>query len=214
MAIFTPQGTKIRLTTEVAFTYIARLHPKFTAFQVLTTVDGIELIPSLFSFVMGLYLFFNNYSPIDISIYVGVATLIGGLITAFGLHVVPFLLRLITALSFLRGYGIFIIIIIITGYLTIGWKGTVFYFIGRSIASLVLYIIENWQMKLAYKKTGLLFTTIERNFFNSYILHASSIGDTTSLEFEEGELESERWLLPYMILQHEWPIVTARFTDN
>ncbi len=65
MAIFTPRGLKIRLATDLAFTYLARLHPKFTAFQVLKTVEGIDLIPSTFAFATGLYLFFKDYSPTD-----------------------------------------------------------------------------------------------------------------------------------------------------
>ena len=123
MAIFTPRGLKIRLQTELAFTYIARLHPRFTAFQVLKTVEGIELIPSIFAFATGLFTFFNNYSPTDIAIYVCIATIIGGLITAFGLYVIPFLVRFITGLSYLHGFGIFTISIIIIGLLTVGWKG-------------------------------------------------------------------------------------------
>lgn len=214
MAIFTPRGLKIRLSTELAFTYIARLEPKFTAFQVLKTVEGIELIPSTFAFVTGLYLFFNNYSPTDIAIYVGVATVIGGLITTFGIYVIPFMVRFITGLSYLYGFGIFIIGIIITGLLTIGWKGALFYFIGRYTASFILFIIDTWQMKMAHKKTGFALTASERNFFNSYRLHASRIGVTTSLELEEGELESGKWKLPYMRLQLKWPEVTTRFTDN
>jgi hypothetical protein len=214
MAVFTPRGLKIRLATDLAFTYIARLQPKFTAFQVLKTVEGIELIPSTFAFITGLYLFLNNYSLTDIAIYVGVGTVIGGLITTFGLYVIPFMVRFITGLSYLHGFGIFTIGIIISGLLTIGWKGIVFYFIGRYTASFILFIIDTWQMKMAYKKTGFALTASERNFFNSYRLHASRIGVTTSLELENGELESEKWKLPYMMLEQKWPKVTARFTDN
>lgn len=214
MAIFTPRGLKIRLATDLAFTYIARLQPKFTAFQVLKTVEGIELIPSTFAFVTGLYIFFNKYSPTDIAIYVGVATVIGGLIKAFGLYVIPFMVRFITGLSYLHGFGIFTIVIIITGVLTIGWEGTLFYFVGRYTASFFLFIIDTWQTKMTHKKTGFALTASERNFFNSYRLHASRIGVTTSLELEDGELESGKWELPYMMLQLKWPEVTARFTDN
>jgi hypothetical protein len=214
MAIFTPKGLKIRLSTDLAFTYIARLQPKFTAFQVLKTVEGIELIPSTFALVTGLYLFFNNYSPIDIAIYVGVATLIGGLITTFGLYVIPFMVRFVTGLSYLHGFGIFTIGIITIGLLTVGWTGALFYFIGRYAASFILFIIDTWQMKMTHKKTSFAMTASERNFFNSYKLLASRVGVTTSLELEDGELESGKWKLPYMMLHTKWPEVTARFTDN
>jgi hypothetical protein len=214
MAIFTPRGLKIRLRTDLAFTYIARLYPKFSPFQILKTVEGIELIPSTFAFATGLYLFLNDFSPTDIALYVGIATVIGGLITAFGLYVIPFMVRFITGLSYLHGFGIFTIAIIVTGLLTIGWKGTLFYFIGRYAASLIIFFIDTWQMKMAHKKVGFALTASERNFFNSYRLHASRIGVTTNLELEDGEVESGKWKLPFMMLQLKWPEVTARFTDN
>lgn len=214
MAIFTPKGLKIRLATDLAFTYIARLHPKFTAFQVLKTVEGIELIPSLFAFFTGIYVFLNNFSPIDIAIYVGIATLVGGLITTLGLFIIPFLVRLITGLSYLKGFGVFSIAIIISGFLTVGWKGTMFYLIGHYAASFIIFIVDFWQMKMAYKKTGFALTTSERNFFNAYRLHASRIGLTTNLELEDGEIESGKWKLPLTILQLKWPEVASRFTNN
>ena len=46
--------------------------------------------------------------------------------------------------------SLFTIGIIITGLLTIGWKGTLFYFIGRYTASFILFIIDTWQMKMAH----------------------------------------------------------------
>jgi hypothetical protein len=210
---FTPRGLKIRLRTDEAFTYIGRLHPKFSAFQVLKTVDGIELIPSTFGFITGLYLFHNDYLLKDIALYVGIATLVGGLITTFGLYVIPFLVRFITGLSYLNSFGIFTIAIIVVGLLTVGWKGTLFYFIGKYTASLSTYFIDLWQTKMAYKKISVALTASERNFYNSYRLHAFRIGITKNLELEDGEIESGKWRLPLMELELKWPKVTARFTN-
>jgi len=214
MAIFTPRGLKIRLSKELAFTYIARLYPKFTAFQVLKTVEGIELIPSFFAFFTGIYVFSNDFIPSRIAIYIAVATFIGWIIIAFGLFVIPFLVRFITLLSYLKGFGIFVIAIIIIGLLTVGWKGTLFYFIGRYSASIIIFLFDTLQMKLAHTKTGIPFTASERNFFNAYRLLASRIGVTTNLELEEGEIESGKWELPFMLLQLKWPKVVARFTPD
>jgi hypothetical protein len=213
MAIFTPAGLKIRLETDLAFTYLARLHPKFTAFQVLKSVEGIEHIPSCFAFFTGLYVFYKDYSSKDIAIYVALATLVGGIITAFGLYVIPFLVRFITALSYLKGFGIFTISIIIIGLLTVGWKGTLFYFIGKIAASLLITIINLVQMKIAYSKTGIALSASERNFFNAYRLHAARIGVTTNLELKEGEIESGDWKLSLTLLQLKWPEVVGRFTN-
>lgn len=214
MAIYTPRGLKIRLSKELAFTYIARLHPKFTAFQVLKTVEGIELIPSTFAFITGLFTFLNGYSPISIATIVAIATLIGGLITVFGLYVIPFLVRFITFLSYLHGYGIFTIVIIVLGLITVGWKGTLFYFIGRYSAGLLLLLIDIIQMKHISNKTGFQLTSSERNFFNAYRLLASRSGITTSIELEDGEVESEKWKLPFTLLQIKWPKVVSRFTED
>ena len=112
MAIYTPRGLKIRLKSDEAFTYIARLHPRFSAFQVLKTVEGIEIIPSFFAFTTGLYTFLNSFSNTNIALYVGIATIIGGLIATFGLYVITFMVRIVTGLSYLYGFGIFTLSII------------------------------------------------------------------------------------------------------
>ncbi|MEI6455439.1 MAG: hypothetical protein WCO93_04050 [bacterium] len=135
MAIFTPRGLKIRLPIEVAFTYIARLYPKYTAFQVLKTTEGIESLPSFFGFFTGLYVFIGQFSPTNIAVVVGLATLLAGIISAGGLFsLIPYITPLFTGLSYLKGFGFFTGAIIILGLLIVGWKGTLFYFIGRFIA--------------------------------------------------------------------------------
>lgn len=213
MAIYTPRGIKIRLQTEEAFTYIARLQPKFSAFQVLKTVEGIQLIPSVFGFVTGLFLFFTDYSAVDIGLYVGLASILGILLKESGFYIIPFLVRIITGLSYLHGFGFFTISILLTGLLTVGWKGTMFYFIGRWIASLINSLVDILHTKRIFKKTGITVTASERNFFNSYRLHASRMGISTSLNVGEEEIASKSWELPLMKLGMEWPQVTARFTS-
>ena len=212
MAIFTPRGLKIRLDTDLAFTYIARLQPKFTAFQVLKTVEGIELIPNLFAVLTGIYMMLNNYDSINIAVAVFVAMMIGGIATAFGLYVIPFLVRPATAISYIHGFGIFSIVIIVTGLLTVGWQGVLFYFIGRYSASLFLSIMDFLQMYYIRNRTGVVITASERNFYNAYRLLASQIGISASLELKEGEVESGKWELPYLLMKQKWPQVTSRFT--
>ncbi|MBK8581810.1 MAG: hypothetical protein IPL86_08250 [Flavobacteriales bacterium] len=212
MAIFTPRGLKIRLDTDLAFTYIARLQPKFTAFQVLKTVEGIELIPNLFAVLTGIYMMLNNYDSINIAVAVFVAMMIGGIATAFGLYVIPFLVRSATAISYIHGFGIFSIVIIVTGLLTVGWQGVLFYFIGRYSASLFLSIMDFLQMYYIRNRTGVVITASERNFYNAYRLLASQIGISASLELKEGEVESGKWELPYLLMKQKWPQVTSRFT--
>jgi len=215
MAIFTPRGLKIRLPIDLAFTYIARLHPKFTAFQVLKTVEGIESIPSYFAFLTGLYVFLYNFSVIDIAIYVGIYTVIGGVITASGyLFVIPYLARVVNVFGTLKVFGVFTIAIITVGLLTVGWKGTLAYFIGRYSAALINFIIDTWHTNKASRKIGFPLTASERNFFDAYLLHASYMGVTTNLELEEGEIESGKWELPLTILHSKHPKVVESFTNE
>lgn len=214
MAIFTPRGLKIRFSTDLAFTYLARLHPKVSAFKVLKTVEGIELIPFTLAFITGLLLFIFNLSPIYIAIYVSIAYITGGLITTFGFFVIPFLVQFSTVISYIHGYGIYTVVIIVVGLVIVGWKGVLFYFIGRYTGTLILSLINYLQMIMIFKKTQSPLTASERNFFNAYRYHASRIGITTSIELEKDELDSDDWKLPYYALEAKWPEVTARFTDN
>jgi hypothetical protein len=212
MAIFTPTGLKIRLRTDEAFTLLARLHPNFSAFQVLKTVEGIEGIPALLAFFAGVFGFVSRSTNYEIAIYVAVSSIIGGIIIMFGSFLTLYLVRLSTLASYLQSFGILTIVVIATGFFTVGWKGILFYYLGRVSGWVINSIIDGILTKILQKKVGLPLTSSERSFYNAYRIHASRIGITTNIELEPGELESRSWEIPFNKLEREWPKVTARFT--
>ena len=97
--------------------------------------------------------------------------------------------------------------------LTDGWRGTLFYILGKYSAFLIIFIIETLQMKVTFKRMGYPLSSSERNFFNAYRLHASRIGVTTNLELKEGEVESGKWRTPFLEFKSKYPEVVERFTD-
>jgi hypothetical protein len=212
MAIFTPRGLKIRLSTDLAFTLLARLHPKVKAFEVLKMVEGIELLPTFSAFLAGLFLLSFEYSPIEVGIWVCFATVSSGILYLYGIFP-SFLIRISSHLSVISGYGLFTIIIVIVGLFFGGWMALLSYFIGRYSASIILYLIElliahNWSNKCGYPVFG-----SEINFFNAYKFCARKIDVTLSIDLKDGELEEGHWFRPFFILEKEWPTITERFTD-
>lgn len=213
MAIFTPRGLKVRLRTDVAFTYLARLHPKVKAFEVLQTVEALELLPSLFAFGAGIFLLFNNYPPYAVALWVFISSYSGGLISLSGRTPAVFI-WLSKRLSLIDGYGLFTILLIAVGLFFSEWENTVFYFIGRYSASFILFLQQMFIGRSLKKKIGNAITISEMSFFNAYKFHASRVGATAGIDLRPSELENGKWFEAYSILESEWPTVTARFTDN
>jgi hypothetical protein len=213
MAIFTPRGLKIRLRTDVAFTYLARLHPKVKAFEVLQTVEALELLPSLFAFGAGIFLLVNNYPPYAVALWVFISSYSGGLISLSGRTPAVFI-WLSKRLSLIDGYGLFTILLIAVGLFFSEWENTVFYFIGRYSASFILFLQQMFIGRSLKKKFGNAVTISEMNFFNAYKFHANRVGAKTGLDLRPYELENGKWFEAYSLLESEWPTITARFTDN
>ncbi|HLP49476.1 MAG TPA: hypothetical protein VK154_01190 [Chitinophagales bacterium] len=185
--VFTPRGLKVRIPPEVVQIYTDRLHPNYTAIEVLKITEAVDDIPSSIGLSVGVFAFLTNLPPLQIALYVGLATLAGEFITTFGLvQLIP--VWLLTVQSYVRRFGFFTIATILTGLLTVGWVGTLFYFIGHYFASIIFfYGVDYWLMKKAHTETGLTMTASERNFFNAYQLCAASMGVTTNLEMDENE---------------------------
>lgn len=131
MAIYTPRGLKIRIAVPYAFGLMARLHPKVTPFRILKTTEGIESLPGMFAFVAGLVAFGLHLPPTQIALIVGICQLAGALINALGLYIIPGLVGLGTLYSYISGYGIYLIAVVITGFLLGGWQAVVAFFVGK-----------------------------------------------------------------------------------
>ncbi len=214
MAIFTPRGLKIRLPFDYAFALIARLYPKVDAFKVLKTTEGLESIPSWVTFATGLVCFYLHLPAFEIGLYVFIASIIGFLITSFGLYIIPGLDRLGTFYSYISGFGILLVLLAVYGFITIGWQGVVIFFVAKFLAGIVKMTIETIQMKKVHSKTGLALTASEKNFFNAYRLHANRLGKTTDITVSDEELKEENWKPVFEDLATKWPEVVNRFTMN
>jgi len=107
MAIYTPRGLKIRIAVPYAFGLMARLHPKVTPFRILKTTEGIESLPGMLAFIAGIIAFALHLPPLQIVLIVAAIQLVGKLINAFGLYIVPGLVNLGTLFSYISGYGIY-----------------------------------------------------------------------------------------------------------
>ena len=214
MAIFTPRGLKIRLPLDYAFALIARLYPKTDAFKILKTTEGLESIPSLITFATGLVCFYLRLPSFKIGLYVFITSIVGFLITSFGLYIIPGLDQLGIFYSYISGFGVLLILLAVYGFTTVGWQGVIIFFVAKFLAGIVKIPIETMQMKKIYSKTGLALTASEKNFLNAYRLHANRLGKTTDITVSDEELKEENWKPVFEDLAIKWPEVIRRFTVN
>jgi len=212
MAIYTPRGLKVRIAVPYAFGLMARLSPKVSPFRILKTTEGIESLPGMLAFVAGLIAFTMHLSPLKVGILVAVLQLLGIFLNLFGFYVVPGLVALATLYSYLAGYGVFFITVVAVGFLTVGWRGVLAFFIGRLMAGGTSMILDVWQTSRYHKLTGHAFTSSEVHFFNAYRLHASRIGVTTDIDLSDSELQENHWGPTFNTFAAEWPEVVQRFT--
>jgi hypothetical protein len=212
MAIFTPRGLKIRISVPYAFALLSRLYPKVTAFRVLKTVEGIESLPTSITFIIAITSFLLELEPTYIFYFVFAGYLFSTIIHTFGFYLIPGLVSIGTLFSYISGYGIYLILLIIVGLLTTGWQGLLAFFVAKFLGWIIAYLIDLTQSKRTYKITGHAFTASERNFFNAYRFHASKIGITTNINVTDAELRDEHYRKSLEELANQWPSVVARFT--
>ena len=136
MAIYTPTGLKIRISLEHSFGLMSRLFPKVTPFKFLKSVEGLELFPPAFAFIAGIVCFFSNCEPLTIGLTTLIAYLIGLLLSFVGIFD-KIILSLGIFYSYLSGYGVFILIAGVIGYLYSGIKGLIAYFSAKFIGHLI-----------------------------------------------------------------------------
>lgn len=214
MAIYTPRGLKIKLTAPYAFGLMARLGPEVTPFRVLRTAEGIEGLPGMLGFLAGMIVFALGLQPLQIALIVALSQFAGTLINTFGLHIIPGLIWLSTLFSCISGYGIYLVVVIIVGFLLGGWKVVVAFFLGKIVSATLGLVVEHLQTRHIYKLTGHPFTASERIFFNAYRLHASRTGVTTDISLNDEELDEKYWQATFQKFSLEWPKVVQRFTTN
>ncbi|MDD5456432.1 MAG: hypothetical protein PHV30_05300 [Candidatus Margulisbacteria bacterium] len=213
MAIFTPRGLKIRLPVNEVFALISRLYPKVNAFEVLKTTEGMESIPSLITYIIGLICFYLRLSIIEIGFYVFFASIIGFLLTPV-IYKISGLVRLGTVYSYISGFGLLLFTIIVSGFITVGWQGLAVFFLAKFLSEIIEMASEGIQTKLSNSKNNRILTGSEISFFNAYRLHAIRLGVTTDTYVSKDELIKESWLPVYEDLVKKWPKIVERFTND
>lgn len=134
----------------------------------------------MLAFIAGMVSFALHLPPLQIALIVAAIQLMGKLINAFGLYIVPGLVGLGTLFSYISGYGIYLIIVIITGFVLGGWQAVVAFFVEKIIASLVGQVLEYWQTSRYHKLTGHHFTwelikLLENKYHSSHLIHRALI---------------------------------------
>ena len=214
MAIYTPRGLKIRLDVSTAFALMQRLFPTVGAFEVLKTTEGLESVPAALAFISGVACFSLKVDPYHICLWVLAASLLGNVITISGLFIVPGLPRIGTMYSYASGFGVLLVVLALYGFVTVGWRGVLAFFVARLTAGILGFAIESWNKSRIYRKIGIPLSLAEINFFSAYRLHASEIGKSTDITVGDEELTEENWKPCFEDLARKWPEVVRRFTIN
>jgi len=212
MAIFTPRGLKIRLPVNYAFALMARLYPQVSAFRVMKTCEGIQDVPSLLAFCAAMACFIAHVEPYVAGITVFCAYVVGSLLMLRGFFIVPGLVPISTCYSYVAGRGILTVIVLVTGYLTLGWQGIVAYLVARVLAFICEQSIEFADTRNAYSEARIVLTASEKHFINAYRLHASRLDKTTDVDVSEDELDEANWGPVFEDFATKWPEIVRRFT--
>jgi len=226
MAIYTPRGLEINLRVPYAFALMQRLYPKVDAFKVLKTTEGLESIPAALAFSSGLACFYLKVGYYHIALYSFVFFIAGVIITFLGL-MVPVLPSLGTFYSCVSGFGILLVGFVVYGFVTVGWRGVMAFFVGRYGAGIVGWAIDFWNARRIYARYRVPLHLSELNFLNAYRWHATERSDAISFgeyqsEFKrkmdiavsDEEMKEENWKPCFDDLALTWPEVASRFTDS
>jgi hypothetical protein len=216
MALFTPRGLKVRLAKPYAFALMARVFPKADAFRVLQLTEEVENLPALAGFVAGIVAFSMRLPPIQIGIVVFSAVFVFRLIHLFGLFIPPFtfLLPVSRVYSFVAGYGVLLVGLLVFGFVVVGWQGVLAFIVARVSCGIIVWMIEIWWMRRVFQQVGFPFTASERSFFHAFRLLATRFDVSTDLHVPEHELAPARWEHVFIDLALKWPVVVGRFTDD
>ena len=139
--IFTNRGLKIRLPLRTCFGMMAKLYPKVDAYKIFSKTEGMEYIPNLLRDIVAVVCFYNQFEPIFILVSIVSASVIGWIILAFGLFIVPYLVALATVYSRLGGFGLLLAINTGVAYYFSDLNGVMVYFFGVAISALIIGVI-------------------------------------------------------------------------
>ncbi len=165
---YTYRGLKIRLNERYCLwrspEHILKMDKLLSETEFLADLRG------YYAFILGLLMLISKFDIKTIFIYTFYITIFGILIPLF----YPFLyfyestsFRFFRGLfSYISGWYIDKLIIIIVGLITAGWKSIVAYFTGFYLAVIISTILNYIWAKVTYKKYGLFICDVERIFIN------------------------------------------------
>ncbi|HHV63321.1 MAG TPA: hypothetical protein GXX51_11875 [Firmicutes bacterium] len=198
MILYTPRGLKIRLPIPYVFALIKRLYPERSAYQVLTTAEAVDEIPSFLCNVALLTALFTKASFWGTISASTIAVLLGKVIIWNGLFLIPGLPTMALIWSYLPPSFLRMPFIAILGFVLAGWTGLW----AVLLAYLMVTVLGEAASLLFGKlrsKPGFIVTESEMCFFDAYNLHASAVGAITkNVGVSDEELEESNWILPFM----------------
>lgn len=214
MAVFTPRGLKLRLSTPYVFALIARVFPKVDAFRVLQTTEAVENLARLAIFLAAIVAFSLSVTPVQVGVLVFAVASVMHIVHLCGLFLTPILLLLPVSrvYGFLSGYGILLIGLLAFGFIQTGWEGIAGFLIGRLASGAVFGVVRWYYMRYVYKEMGFPCSASEHSFFHAYRIEAARLGISTDLTVTDDELRPENWGPVFDDLAAKWPEVVRRFT--
>jgi hypothetical protein len=212
MTVYTPRGLKIRIDVPYAFGLMARLYPTVSPFRVLKTAEGLQSTGRLLAFVVGVTAFGLGLSPLETLVLVSGASFVGALLGVFGI-VIPGLVWLSVMYSYVSGFGVLLAVLLVTGFLTVGWPGVLAFMAGSAVGALASMVVELWRTRRYMHTIGHPLTSAEVSFFNAYRMHASKMGVTTCINLDDEESSAESWRPALDDLVARWPSVAQRLAS-
>ena len=216
MALFTPRGLKLVLPRSYAFALMARVYPQTNAFRVLQLTEEVENLSGLASFLAAVVAFALHLEPLQIGLAVFVTRLAFFLVHLSGFFAPPFTLLLPVSriYSFLSGYGVLLVALLVFGFLATGWQGVLAFVLARLTSGIVFYLAELLYGRFVFRKTGIAVLGSERSFFHAFRLEANRHGVSTELTVSDAEVEPSNWEPVLQDLAVKWPAVVSRFTED
>lgn len=222
MAIFTTRGLKIRLDNRYCFALMRRLYPTISAFKILKTAEGFELIKDiyiLFAIIISTFLACSYWTFGIIIVCFSVLESVVEQFTWRGAFIKKYNLWLNAAIlfSYIDGFFIYTTLVCLIVYLKFNWYGIVTYFSAKIIAAIFDWLISLIESAIRHKQNllhlqtlGTTLTKSERNFLNSYLFYSKE--KEIPLKLDSHELDEQNWKMIYADLQKKWPVIAGRIT--
>lgn len=206
----------MRIATPYAFALMARVYPRIDAFRVLQLTEEVDNMPKLAGLITGLAVFALQLSPLEIAVVTFITVAVFRLVHLFGLFIPPFtfFLPLSRIYSFVSGYGVVLVALVLFGLFTAGWHGVLAFFAARAFCDLLCWLLELAWSRHAYHIIGFPFTASERSFFHAFRLSANRVGVSTDLHVSDDQLDRSHWEHVFSDLAVKWPVVVSRFTND